>query len=108
MAEIKNFNLAVNFKSAVDDVVVFSQITSVINIIKDTYTSTLEIPENFLNSKFYTIDLHFVSNNSSLFTIENVINFQVEDSRDDINYFGEWAGYIRPNLNFDIKAIKNV
>lgn len=101
--DVKKFNLAVNFKSFVDDVVVFSQITPVLTLNKDSYSSTLEIPKDFLNSKYYSIDLHFVSNNSSLLTIENVINFHVEDVRDGINYYGEWSGYIRPNLIFNIK-----
>ncbi len=100
---INNFNLAINFKSFNDDIVVFSQITQVLDIKIGDYESILLIPKNFLNSKLYTIDLHFVSNNKSLLTVLNIINFEALDFRDGLNYYGEWAGYVRPNLKFSIK-----
>ncbi|NGY37440.1 ATP-binding cassette domain-containing protein [Flavobacterium sp. XN-5] len=99
--DIENFNLAINFKSFTDDVIIFSQITPVKFSEKGGYVSELVIPENFLNSKMYTIDLHFVCNNTSLLTINNVVNFEMVDFRDGINYYGVWAGYVRPNLKFD-------
>nr|WP_315174716.1 ABC transporter ATP-binding protein [uncultured Flavobacterium sp.] len=99
--DIENFNLAINFKSFTDDVIIFSQITPVKFSEKGGYVSELVIPENFLNSKMYTIDLHFVCNNTSLLTINNVVNFEMVDFRDGINYYGVWAGYVRPKLNFD-------
>lgn len=98
---IDNFNLAINFKSLIDDAIIFSQITSVKSSEKGEYISKLVLPANFLNSKLYSIDLHFVSNNASLLTINNIINLDVADFRDGINYYGEWAGYVRPSLQFD-------
>lgn len=98
---IDNFNLAINFKSLIDDAIIFSQITSVKSSEKGEYISELVLPANFLNSKLYSIDLHFVSNNASLLTITNIINLDVADFRDGINYYGEWAGYVRPSLQFD-------
>lgn len=98
---IDNFNLAINFKSLVDDAIIFSQITSVKFTEKGEYVSKLVLPANFLNSKLYSIDLHFVSNNTSLLTITNIINLDVADFREGINYYGEWAGYVRPSLQFD-------
>lgn len=98
---IDNFNLAINFKSLSDDAVIFSQITSVKFSEKGEYVSELVLPANFLNSKLYGIDLHFVSNNASLLTINNIVNLDITDFRDGINYYGEWAGYVRPSLQFD-------
>lgn len=98
-----DFNLAINFKSMTDDVIVFSQITEVKSRKKGIYTSILEIPGNFLNSKFYTFNLYFVTNNKSLLTIDNVLNFEVIDLRENLNYYGTWAGYVRPQLRFEIK-----
>ena len=98
-----NFNLAINFKSLLDDAIIFSQITSVKFSEKGEYVSELILPANFLNSKMYTIDLHFVSNNSSLLTVNNFVNLDIVDFRDGINYYGEWAGYVRPSLQFDFK-----
>ena len=99
--DIDNFNLAINFKSFTDDTVVFSQITPVKFSLKGDYTSELILPANFLNSKMYCIDLHFVSNYVSLLTISNIVNLELVDFREGINYYGEWAGYIRPSLQFD-------
>ena len=99
--DIENFNLAINFKSLTDDVVIFSQITPVRFSREGSYISELVIPANFLNSKMYCIDLHFVSNNKSLLTIANIVHLELVDFRDGINYYGEWSGYVRPNLKFD-------
>jgi lipopolysaccharide transport system ATP-binding protein len=99
--DIENFNLAINFKSLTDDVVIFSQITPVRFSCEGSYISELVLPANFLNSKMYCIDLHFVSNNVSLLTIANIVNLELVDFRDGINYYGEWSGYVRPSLQFD-------
>ncbi|MEO7975767.1 ABC transporter ATP-binding protein [Flavobacterium sp.] len=99
--DVDNFNLAINFKSFTDDTVIFSQITPVKFSLKGDYISELILPANFLNSKMYCIDLHFVSNNVSLLTISNIVNLELVDFRVGINYYGEWAGYIRPSLKFD-------
>jgi lipopolysaccharide transport system ATP-binding protein len=105
--DFDNFNLAINFKSFADDAIIFSQITPVIFSEKGHYISELVLPANFLNSKMYSIDLHFVSNNSSLLTISNIVNFELVDFRDGINYYGEWAGYVRPFLLFDFDKISS-
>jgi lipopolysaccharide transport system ATP-binding protein len=99
----ESFNLAINFKSLTDDVVVFSQITPVNSIENGQYNSILEIPSNFLNSKYYTLDLHFVTANLSLLTVTNIINFEIIDLRENLNYYGIWSGYVRPQFNFEIK-----
>ena len=104
--DIDHFNLAINFKSFTDEAVIFSQITPVKFSPKGNYTSELILPSNFLNSKMYCIDLHFVSNNASLLTISNIVNLELIDFREGINYYGEWAGYIRPNLKFFINEDK--
>ncbi|GAA3779616.1 ABC transporter ATP-binding protein [Flavobacterium ginsengiterrae] len=101
--DINNFNLAINFKSLTDDVVIFSQMTPVRFSKEGKYISELILPANFLNSKMYFIDLHFVSNNTSLLTINNIINLELVDFREGINYYDEWAGYVRPSLAFDFK-----
>jgi lipopolysaccharide transport system ATP-binding protein len=105
--DIKNFNLSVNFKSLTDDAIIFSQITPVKFSQKGNYISELVLPANFLNSKMYCIDLHFVSNNASLLTISNIVNFELVDFREGINYYGVWAGYVRPSLQFDFISKTN-
>ncbi|KQR95493.1 hypothetical protein ASG01_06515 [Chryseobacterium sp. Leaf180] len=101
---LEHFNLAVNFKTISDDAIVFSQITNVICAQKGTYQAVLEIPGNFLNSKIYEIDLHFVNNSVLMFTVPSIISFETLDLRDNINFYGTWAGYVRPQLNFLINS----
>ncbi|HAT80178.1 MAG TPA: ABC transporter ATP-binding protein [Flavobacterium sp.] len=101
--DISDFNLAINFKSLTDDAIIFSLITDVSNRKKGSYKSILDIPDNFLNSKFYTFNLYFVTNNKSMLTLDNILNFEVVDLRENINYYGTWSGYVRPKLNFTIK-----
>jgi lipopolysaccharide transport system ATP-binding protein len=104
---IDNFNLSINFKSFTDDVVVFSEITPVRFVKEGEYLSELILPANFLNNKMYCIDLHFVSNNKSLLTINNIVNLELVDFREGINYYDEWAGYVRPSLSFDFDKNNN-
>ena len=103
--KIDEFNVAINLKSFVDDVIIFSQITNVAQRSANKYIAKLDIPHKFLNSKIYSINVHLVSNGKSLLSVADAITFDVVDVRDGINYYGEWAGYIRPHLNFEIKNL---
>lgn len=103
LVDLNRFNLSINFKSLSDGAVLFTQITPFKSILKGSHTSELIIPANFLNSKMYAIDMHFVNQNRALLTIENIVNLEILDFREDVDYYGEWSGYIRPNLKFDIK-----
>ncbi len=96
------FNLAIAFRSMEDDVVVFSQITEVKYIKAGEHSASIEIPDNFMNSKNYSVDLFFVNNSKSLFFISTFTKFEVLDIREGISYYGNWPGYIRPNLKFSI------
>jgi len=103
IVDLNSFNLAINFKSLSDGAVLFTQITPIKPTVKGDYISELIIPANFLNSKMYAIDLHFVNQNRAILTIENVVNLEILDFREDVDYYGEWSGYIRPDLKFDFK-----
>lgn len=103
LVDLNRFNLSINFKCLSDGAVLFTQITPFKSIFKGSYTSELIIPANFLNSKMYAIDMHFVDQNRALLTIENIVNLEILDFREDIDYYGEWSGYIRPDIKFDFK-----
>jgi lipopolysaccharide transport system ATP-binding protein len=57
------------------------------------------IPGNLLNHALYSVTLTVVKNYSTpIHEFSNCIDFDVEDVREDINYFGKWPGIIRPQL----------
>jgi lipopolysaccharide transport system ATP-binding protein len=51
------------------------------------------IPGNFLNDGSYFFSLVFVKDTSV-----ELFNFEVEDFRENINWYGKWVGYVRPNF----------
>lgn len=103
--ELSDFNVAVNVKSFTDDVIVFSEITEVKSRLRGKYVAKLQIPSEFLNNKMYSVNVYLVSKSKSILSVFDAFAFNVEDVREGINYYGEWAGYVRPNLKFEIENI---
>ncbi len=57
------------------------------------------IPGDFLNDGSYYISLIFVENSSKqVFYYEEGLSFEVADFRENINWYGKWMGYVRPNF----------
>lgn len=64
-----------------------------------------EIPANFLNDGAYYISIIFVKDSSAdLFYLEECLHFDVEDYRENINWYGKWQGYVRPKFPFHLSA----
>jgi len=62
------------------------------------------IPPRLLNNQTYTISLTVVKNHSEpLFEFSNCLSFEVQDERQNMNYFGAWPGVIRPVINNDLR-----
>src|SRR5690606_17917336 len=63
-----------------------------------------EIPGNFLNNGSYYISIIFVEDSSKqLYYHEECLSFEVEDFRENINWYGQWMGYVRPKLPVRLK-----
>ena len=67
------------------------------------HTSVLEIPANLLNDGRCFVDIYFVDSEKikPLFSITEILSFDVEDDRDH-KWVGKWMGAIRPKLKFTI------
>jgi lipopolysaccharide transport system ATP-binding protein len=66
--------------------------------------SQLEIPARLLNDNIYTISLYFVKDTSSvIYTIDDVLTFEVVDEARQGTWYGDWPGAIRPALNFTLE-----
>ncbi len=66
------------------------------------------IPANLLNNISYYVSLTVVKNNSyPIYEFAHCATFDVEDIREGINYFGEWPGLIRPQIeaSFYVKEL---
>ena len=66
--------------------------------------ATCTIPGNFLNDGAYYFSIIFVKDTSNpLFYFENCLQFDVEDYRENMAWFGKWRGYVRPQFPFHLK-----
>lgn len=60
---------------------------------------TCTIPGNFLNDGSYYISIIFVRDTSvELFYLHECLSFDVEDYRENMNWYGKWMGYVRPDF----------
>ena len=63
-----------------------------------------DIPGNFLNDGSYYFSLIFVKDTSvELFYLEECLSLEVEDYRENMNWYGKWSGYVRPKFPFRMK-----
>jgi lipopolysaccharide transport system ATP-binding protein len=63
-----------------------------------------EIPGNFLNDGSYYFSIIFVQDTSKqLLYFEDCLNFEVEDFRENMNWYGKWIGAVRPQFPFQLK-----
>jgi lipopolysaccharide transport system ATP-binding protein len=67
---------------------------------------TCEIPGNFLNDGSYYFSIIFVKDTSQeLYYFEDCLQFDVEDFRENMAWYGKWIGYVRPKFPFTIQKI---
>lgn len=66
---------------------------------KGLIQGTCVIPGNFLNDGSYYISIIFVKDTSTeVFYLPECIVFDVEDYRENTNWYGKWMGHVRPNF----------
>jgi lipopolysaccharide transport system ATP-binding protein len=65
-----------------------------------------EIPGDFLNDGSYYFSLIFVKDTSvELFYLEECLAMEVEDYRENMNWYGKWSGQVRPKFPFVMKQV---
>lgn len=66
---------------------------------KGLIRGTCVIPGNFLNDGSYYISIIFVKDTSvEVFYLSECIVFDVEDYRENTNWYGKWMGHVRPDF----------
>jgi len=82
---------------------VFNVVTSSKPMAAGLHTSRLRIPGKLLNDDIYSINLIFVKDSSShLFYMQDLLTFEVVENDRAGNWFGKWAGAVRPDLEFSL------
>jgi len=65
-----------------------------------------DIPGKFLNDGAYYISVIFVKDTSvQLFYLEECLSFELEDYRENMNWYGKWPGYVRPVFPFRVEQL---
>lgn len=66
-----------------------------------------KIPGNFLNDGSYYFSIIFVKDTSQeLYYFEDCLQFEVEDHRENIAWYGKWQGYVRPRFPFSLNPVE--
>jgi lipopolysaccharide transport system ATP-binding protein len=64
------------------------------------------IPGNLLNYGTYTLKFFIVKDKSiPLFRMDNILKIEVLDRREEMDWYGEIPGLVRPKLNFTIENV---
>lgn len=65
-----------------------------------------KIPGNFLNDGNYYFSLIFMKDTAEeLFYFEECLSLEVEDYRENMNWYGKWSGYVRPKFPFRVRQL---
>jgi lipopolysaccharide transport system ATP-binding protein len=63
------------------------------------------IPGNFLNDGSYYFSIIVVKDTSQpVFYLEECLHFDMEDFRENTNWYGKWQGYVRPQFPFTLTS----
>lgn len=70
---------------------------------KGLHSGTCVIPANLLNTGVFSISMMVVRDTSTpVFNFENILTFEVDEERENMNWHGRFPGFVRPNLNFKL------
>ncbi len=97
-----NLNISL-FLSTPSGLCIFNVSTLSVPLGKGRHSSTLTIPGRLLNDDIYTIRLFFVKDRGPvIFSIEDILTFEVVDEPRTGSWFGKWIGAVRPSLPFTL------
>lgn len=85
---------------------IFDIATSSVQCDAGVIEGECQIPGNFLNDGSYYFSIIFVRDTSRpVFYFENCLQFDVEDRRENIAWYGKWRGYVRPQFPFSLTPL---
>ncbi|PQJ11647.1 ABC transporter ATP-binding protein [Flavipsychrobacter stenotrophus] len=97
-----NTNLSVHFNTA-SGLMVFNAASPIMNLAAGHHSGTMKIPGNLLNNDIYSIRLLVVKDGTTIiYSIDDLLTFEISDIQREGNWFGKWEGVIRPILDFTL------
>ena len=88
---------------------IFDVPSTAINCQKGLVAGECTIPGHFLNDGSYYITINVVKDTSTpVYMFEECISFDVEDYRENIQWYGKWIGAVRPKFPFRLEQPQNV
>lgn len=82
---------------------IFNVATTPKDVGQGVHESVLSIPGKLLNDDIYTINLLFVKDASVIiYSLEDLLTFEVSDIIRSGNWYGKWLGAVRPDLDFSL------
>jgi lipopolysaccharide transport system ATP-binding protein len=85
---------------------IFDVSTKPMVLREGTVEGECTIPGNFLNDGAYYFSIIFVKDTSQpIFYLEECLHFDLEDFRENTNWYGKWQGYVRPQFPFTLNNI---
>ncbi|MEO7046385.1 MAG: ABC transporter ATP-binding protein [Ferruginibacter sp.] len=83
---------------------VFNVSTTSKKLSDGVHKGICHIPGNLLNDGVYTVSMMVVAEGSyPLYNFENVVSFEVNESRSISGWHGKWPGLVRPLLDFSLE-----
>ena len=81
----------------------FSTFSRSVVLDEGLYKFVCNIPGGILNDETYKVQLLFVSDRATvLFKYDEILTFEVCDTRREIGWYGKFPGVVRPNLDWEI------
>lgn len=101
---LRNNNVNLSLVIYRDDQCAFNSISPIVNLEEGLYEFICVIPGGLLNNGYYFAELIVSRNLSANHIFKERIKFLIDDQR-SIDWFGEWVGVVRPDLNWQIKKV---
>ncbi len=90
----------------IEGMCVFNTASGVFKTTEQSIKGSCHIPGNFLNDGIYRVKIMIVQDTSiSLFNQEDVLVFEVHDIERAGNWYGKWAGIVRPTFEWRVESL---
>ncbi len=88
-----------------ENICVFNTVSKKQSYPKGIVEGICQIPAHFLNDNVYTVWflIHYLGADG--ISIKNILTFEIHDAnREGLGWYGKWAGVVRPNLEWSLRA----
>jgi lipopolysaccharide transport system ATP-binding protein len=85
---------------------IFNTISGVFKATTGFVKGSCFIPGNFLNDGVYRVKIMIIQDTSiALYNHQDILVFEVHDIERSGNWYGKWAGIVRPAFEWDVELL---